>query len=186
MRGIIFTTFGEFVEQTYGYEQLDEIFTSGNYPNQGGFSPAQNYNPEALSQMIDFLAQQKEQSPEETWCEFGHFAFQFLIEHFSVIYSSRQHQIFAVNVFDFVKNLNQMHLDEVRKIYPKAKFPTFKIDIKGSEATLTYRSPARLHYLVQGLLLGCIDYFNEKIDMDMTLQHEGPDEYSEFFLRKSA
>ncbi len=52
---------------------------------------------------------------------------------------------------------------EVLKLYPEAELPSFEVkQVSRSEMSMLYHSPRRLSDLAEGLITGCLEYFNEK------------------------
>lgn len=186
MRGVIFTTFNEYVESTFGYASLDTLLCSHEYPNQGGFSSADAYSATLLVQLVEDLSLLKEKDIPEIWVDFGTFAFGSLIQKFRDVYEEKKdNAIFSKDVFDFVEHLNEIHFNELQKLYPKANFPRFEITRNGDVMTLIYSSDLALHYLVKGLLTGCIHFFDEQIDLIMEFcPFEDKQHCSKFTLKK--
>lgn len=183
MRGIIFTTFSDFVETTYGYEVLDHILLQRDYPNGGGFSIGESYCPSKLVSLVEDLATQVNLSSDNCWHDFGSYSFSSLHQNFSRLYTDESNPIFSKTTFDFVERLNVLHFDELRKLYPQAHFPKFKITRDLTQVTLKYDSKMKLHYFVKGLLQGCIDHFEENIQLSMKVETDNTGkEYSEFTL----
>lgn len=183
MRGIIFTTFSDFVEATYGYDVLDHILLQRDYPNGGGFSIGEAYCPSQLVNLVEDLATQVNLSSNHCWHDFGSYSFSSLHQNFSRLYTDESNPIFSKTTFDFVERLNVLHFDELRKIYPEANFPKFGITRTPNQVTLKYDSEMKLHYFVKGLLQGCIDHFGESILLSMKVGADSAGkEYSEFTL----
>ncbi len=70
------------------------------------------------------------------------------------------------STFDFLTNIEGYIHVEVRKLYPDADLPTFEYDItEARRLTMVYRSTRPFAALAEGLILGCIEHFGERIDV---------------------
>lgn len=170
----MFITFGDFVEREYGYATLDSILLKHTYPNQGGFSIAQDYCPSLLKQVVEDLSEARNTSIEDTWYDFGLFAFSNLYQRFARIYQNTHNPIFSTTLFDFLEQLNVIHLDELRKLYPHADFPRFEIyrTPNDERLTLIYSSKLQLNDFARGLLQGCINHFGESVILTHSMLNE--------------
>jgi hypothetical protein len=130
---------------------------------------AEAYCPSLLEDLVNALAQTCGKEINQVWYDFGYFAFTSLHKRFTSIYSNPNNPIFSKTVFDFIEKLNVIHLDELRKLYPNARFPRFEIYRNGDQSmTLVYKSTLDLSDLAEGLLQGCVDYFAENITIQVT------------------
>ncbi|WP_168188908.1 heme NO-binding domain-containing protein [Thiomicrorhabdus sediminis] len=184
MRGVIFTTFNEFVENEFGYETLDYILLQGEFPNDGGFCAGETYNPAVLVEMLQHLSAKTDIEMNSLWYKYGFYAFTSLVTQFREIYDDKESPIFNDNVFDFVEQLNIMHFTELKKIYPNAQFPRFGIEREDDQITLIYSSEMKLHHFVKGLLSGCIHFFDEPLELSMTINDDPQNTFSKFTIKR--
>lgn len=75
----------------------------------------------------------------------------------------------ALNTFQFIKQVESyIHL-EVKKLYAEANPPRFKfISSTETEMVMDYISARCFSHVCFGLILGCAEHFNERIDIQMT------------------
>jgi len=52
MKGIIFTSFLDLVEEKFGMEMLEEVISSANLPNKGAYTAVGTYDHAELVQMV--------------------------------------------------------------------------------------------------------------------------------------
>lgn len=182
MRGIIFTTFTDFMEYEFGYDILDKILLERDYPNMGGFSSGANYGIEYLYHIVNDSSKYFNGGSEELLYLFGKYAFRSLVLRFRKIYQNKNPFLLVDSAFDFIINLNDLHFEELYKLYPNAKFPRFDIVKENNSIELVYSSPLQLHYLVKGLLQGCLDFFEDSSTVSMIISEDN--KKSTFYIKK--
>lgn len=169
MRGIIFRTYLNFIQDNFGYATIDEILLKNTYPNKGGFSAAGNYKSSYLVSLVSNSKYLFGNSADNVLKAFGKYAFKFLLNRFKATYEGSKTPLHVENAFDFLDNLNIIHFDELHKLYPDAKFPKFDIQRDGvNKIVIDYSSHRNLPYLVYGLIEGCLEYFSENASLTMT------------------
>ena len=171
MRGIIFRTYLSFVKKNFGYEVLDEILLKDDYPNKGGFSSAGNYKTKYLNSLVENTTYLYDNSKNKVLEAFGRYAYGYLLDRFKQTYKTQNTPLHATNPYDFLEKLNLIHFDELKKLYPDAKFPKFDIRrVSDEHIIIEYSSYRNLPYLVNGLIKGCLDYFdsNSMVSMEET------------------
>jgi hypothetical protein len=164
MRGIIFTELYELIEDKFGFELLDDIILELNLPNDGAYSATGNY---PFSELLSIVLKLHEHTkiPIETLLEvYGEYLFKRLLE---------LHPEFAIteNVLEFLDNVeNYIHI-EVKKLYPDAELPKFKIVSKDENSfKFYYISSKKLHHLAKGLIQGLSNYYNQPLEIKMELE----------------
>lgn len=168
MRGIIFRTYLDFIKDRFGYVALDSLLSEHEYPNKGGFSTAGNYSSAYLKQLVQSSTPLFENSPERVLEEFGRYAFHYLVKMFKHSYEGANTVLDVSNAYDFLENLNVIHFDELKKIYPDAKFPKFAIERVAQEHILIeYASPRDIPSIVYGLIRGCLEYYHDDSTLSM-------------------
>ena len=64
---------------------------------------------------------------------------------------------------------NQIHV-EVLKLYPDAELPHFEIEtVDEHTLNMTYFSSRKLHSFAKGLIMGCLNHYEEKASMQLEL-----------------
>lgn len=174
MRGVIFRTYLDFIKDRFGYVALDQLLSEHEYPNQGGFSTAGNYSSDYLKSLVQGSTLLCEKSPEEVLEEFGRYAFHYLVAMFRQSYQGANTVLDANNAYDFLENLNVIHFDELKKLYPDAKFPKFAIErVSDEHILIEYASPRDIPSMVYGLIRGCLEHYNDDslLSMKPTPRH---------------
>lgn len=166
MRGVIFTELFELIEEKFGLEMLDDIIVAAALPNDGAYAATGSYPfPELLS-----IVQQLHlhtQLPIETLLEvFGEYLFSRLLAHHPQFGDTDQ-------LLDFLENVETYIHIEVKKLYPDAELPQFKIVSKDAKSfTFYYVSSKQLHHLAKGLITGASKHFDEPVEIVMTPQED--------------
>ncbi|WP_076540558.1 heme NO-binding domain-containing protein [Shewanella sp. UCD-KL21] len=160
MKGIIFSEFLELVETTFGLEVCQEILDENG--DEGVYTSAGTYDHKDLVKLIISLSKITSISIEELQTVYGKSVFTNLLG------SMPELKINSTSTFQFITQVEEyIHL-EVKKLYGDAKPPKFDL-ISSSEydMVLDYISARCFSHVCFGLIEGCAEYFNEKIDIQM-------------------
>lgn len=171
MKGVMFNSFTEFIKQKFGTNELDILLQKDNYPNKGGFSALGNYSFSYMHSLVNNSIFLFDCSKNEIVRQFGKFTYKYLYNRLIKTHEDNKNYTKYNNPYDFLENINIIHFDELRKIYPNAKFPEFEITRLGSNhIVLKYSSFRDMPYLTYGLIEGCLDFYgyNSSITMDKT------------------
>jgi hypothetical protein len=160
MKGVVFTEFLEMVENKFSPEVADRIIESSNLPSGGAYTSVGTYDHAELVQLVAKLSEETKQPVPVLIREFG--------KHLFTIFHLKYSNFFKgiPNTFQFLKNIeNYIHV-EVKKLYSDAELPRFEFkQLDAKRLELTYRSNRPFADLAEGLMLGCIAHFKEKIDV---------------------
>jgi hypothetical protein len=160
MKGMVFTEFIEFAEQHYGADTVDDAIEAADLESGGAYTAVGTYDYRELVAILQQLAERTGASSSTLLYQFG----RSLFPRFASMYG----QFFdgIDSAFDFLSQIeNYIHM-EVRKLYPDAELPQFECQ-RHSEThlDLTYRSQRGLGDLAHGLIAGCIDHFDEPLQI---------------------
>jgi len=162
MKGIIFSTFLELVERTFGLEICQDILDANN--DEGIYTSIGNYDHLNLVKLIISLSNLTNISIQSLQRVYGKSTF------INLLNSMPSLKLESKSTFEFITQVEEyIHL-EIKKLYPEAKPPKFDI-ISNSEyeMTLDYISARCLSNVCFGLIEGCAEYFDEKINIQMHL-----------------
>ena len=167
MKGIIFAEFIELVEKTFGLDVCQEILDANN--DEGIYTSAGTYDHKNLVKLIISLSQITNISVESLQKVYGKSAF------ISLLNSMPSLKIESKSTFEFITQVEEYIHVEVKKLYVDAKPPKFDlISINEYEMVLDYISARCFSHVCFGLIEGCAEYFNEKIDIQMhSIQADG-------------
>lgn len=163
MKGVVFTEFLEMVEDHFSMEVADRIIEASDLPSEGAYTSIGTYDHAEMVQLVTNLSQETDIPIPDLLCTFG----KYLFGHFAAGYPQFFEGI--EGAFPFIEKIDGYIHVEVRKLYPDAELPTFKCDTsKAGRLTVIYNSTRPFADLAKGLLMGCLEHFGEKAD----LQHE--------------
>lgn len=160
MKGIVFSQFIELAEATYSPEIVDEIITQCDLPSQGGYTAVGTYDHSELVKLVIALSDKTDTPIPDLMQLFG--------KQLLVTFTKAYPEFFSEcsGVFSFLKTLdNHIHV-EVRKLYPDAELPKFSYEEVGEDILIMeYHSERGFADLALGLLHGCVNHYNEKINI---------------------
>ena len=160
MKGIIFTSFLDLVEEKFGLEMLEEVISSANLPNGGAYTAVGTYDHAELVQMVVILSEKSSIAVEDLVKVFGQYLFGVLAETYP-------HWLQGIDsAFNLLEKLDGLIHVEVKKLYPDAKPPDFECRrIDDSQLEMIYHSPRGMGDVAEGLILGCAAYFSQSISV---------------------
>lgn len=158
MKGIVFTEFMELAEAHFGLEVVDTMIDKAHLTTQGAYTSVGTYDHNELIKMINSLSELTGETPRNLTIQFGRHLF-------GRFYQNYQHFFKDVDSsFNFLSTIENYIHPEVLKLYPDAQLPRFQVT-QMSEKVLEviYTSARPFGDLAEGLILGCIELFQEKI-----------------------
>ncbi len=160
MKGIVFAEFLEMVEDQFGFEVADDIVTNSDLPSGGAYTAVGAYDHQEMVTLVSNLSQKTDIAVPDLLKAFG----KYLFNRFTVGYGAFFKDV--PSAMDFLSGIeNHIHV-EVKKLYPDAELPRFEIHRPDSnQMEMVYRSERGLADLAEGLLNGCIEYFDESISL---------------------
>jgi hypothetical protein len=178
MKGIVFTEFIEFVEQRYSLDIADEMIEACELQSGGAYTSVGTYDCGEMLTLVTALGELTGTPVPDLVRSFGHHLFSRL---------AAAHPEFLAGIddsFSFLKLIENHIHREVRKLYPDAELPRFEWEAAEADVlVLTYRSRRPLADLAQGLILGCVDHFAERVDLKREDLADSPEMVARFTLR---
>lgn len=168
MKGLIFTTFLEMVEEKYGFEIADEIITASDLDSKGIYTAVGTYDHKELFVLIKKLSGVSGEAQNVILKKYGEFAF----TKFAIKYS---YLLKDVNdLFTFLESIdNYIHV-EVLKLYPDAELPKFETArVSSDKLILKYISKRKMSDFAEGLLIGSINHFAPKTTLTKEILADG-------------
>ncbi len=158
MKGIVFTEFLDMVEENYGPTILEETIDSAQVSSQGAYTAVGTYDYSELISLTGALAQLTNERPQDLTKNFGLYMFE-RFSHLYPVFFSEVH-----SSFDFLQSIEGFIHVEVKKLYPDAELPTFDHRvIEPNVMELIYSSDRPFGDFAEGLIQGCVNYFQEPI-----------------------
>lgn len=164
MKGIVFTEFLEMVESKFGLEVVDEIIETSNLPSEGIYTSVGTYEFNEMLSLITELSKKVNISADDLIHTFGLYLFTSLGKaHPEVIksYSNPLSLLYSIE--------DHIHV-HVKKLYPEAELPTFKI-LEKTETSISmiYSSSRGLYRLAHGLIEKSFEHFNRTASVSFEL-----------------
>ncbi|MBC8237275.1 MAG: heme NO-binding domain-containing protein [Helicobacteraceae bacterium] len=185
MRGLMFNYLLEFIEEDFGYGVVDSVIGASGVGNDGSYADGGLYADEDLLSLMSAAASVLNISTNELQVLFGHRTFRPIYEKLITIYENNVYKQNKINsAFDFIVMLDTIHYKEVVKLYPESIFPYFTLlNRTETELEFMYCSKRNLPYLAKGLLMGCAEYFKERLLIEMKEQTNEEETY--FIIKKA-
>jgi hypothetical protein len=157
VRGIVFTEFLDFVDQSFP-GATRQIVPS---PALGAsLSPVATYPEESLRDLVQQLSRVADRPVAELLTGFG----KHLFRRFAAIYP-----VFFKGPRDALSFLSSVHdhvHGDLRRFHPDAELPDLRCERHSSRhLVLEYRSARSLADLAEGLIRGCVEYFGDELEV---------------------
>ncbi|MBU3020783.1 heme NO-binding domain-containing protein [Aestuariibacter sp. A3R04] len=158
MLGIVFTTLIEMLEEKVSPEFADEVITEAKLENDGAYTAVGYYPFSELQKLVGVLVNKTGKPVDVLLYEFGIYLFGKLAKAHGQVMAGRDGILDALSVLD-----NDIHV-QVRKLYPDADLPTFKVVAQTDKTMrLQYYSTRELASLAEGLMDGAAAHFGQRI-----------------------
>lgn len=166
MRGLMFTSFIDWVSQTRGPLVADQVISSvqETLTSQGAYTAVGDYPSQELTSLATALANAEGTSTDLVMRQFGRDAFDVLNGmNPAALADSR-------DLFDLLSRIEGIIHVQVRKLYPTAKPPLIEVSrIDEARFGVTYRSHRDMVDLCQGLIEGAARHF--PVTTHVSLEH---------------
>lgn len=157
MKGIVFTELLDLVEDKFGLEVVDQIITAASLPNGGAYTAIGTYNFSEMLSLLTQLSTRTNISVDDLLLTYGEHFFAVLLSSYPQLIEKYNDPITLLSSIE-----NHIHV-EVRKIYPDAELPTFKV-IEKTENTLimVYQSSRAMSKFGLGLMNKTFAHYQTK------------------------
>lgn len=166
MKGLVFTTFYDFIEQRYGADLLDDVIDGARLSHAGAYTAVGTYPFEEMVALVTAAAKLTSMSMPDLLGSFG--------EH---CFSSWQHKMperfRSDDLFDILANVNDFHQSEVRRLYHDAELPHFDcVSRDQKRMVLDYRSCKPLADLAAGVIRGASTHLGQSVKISQCPMHQ--------------
>lgn len=160
MKGIVFTEFLEMVENRFSLDMVDNLIEECDLPSGGIYTAVGTYSHEEIVSLVSALSKYTSTPVPDLLKIFGEHLFGQFAKNYNNFFTN------STNALDFLHNIEDVIHAEVKKLYPDAQLPRFLIEkFSINKLVLIYYSDRHLEDLAEGLMIGCIKYFHEKISI---------------------
>ncbi|MFY0686991.1 MAG: heme NO-binding domain-containing protein [Cyclobacteriaceae bacterium] len=180
MKGIVFAEFLQFIENSYGYKQVDSIIESADLSTDGSYTSVGSY---PFTEMVSLLVESSritKKSHSELLRLFGHHLFKVFLDGYRQFFEGVE------SSFEIFSTLESKIHPDVRKLYPDAELPRFEVEkMNDRSMILVYRSSRKMSDFALGLIEACMEHFDEQgIIQSQKLDPDG--EVVRFVIKRGA
>ncbi len=162
MKGIVFTEFLEMVEQEFGLEVLDSIILKSNLPSEGVYTSVGTYDFFEMQKLIGNLSEETGIPVNDLIYAYGKFFFHILERHHKDIFS-----LYSSPIAMLASIENHIHV-QVRKIYPGAELPFFKIlEQRKDYLEMIYYSERSLYMFAKALMEKTFEHYDSGYQIEL-------------------
>lgn len=161
MKGIVFTSFLELVEEKFGYDMVDRILIASDLPSGGIYTSIGTYEHQEMVQLVTALSKETGVPVSDLLKTYG-------IHFFPVLSNGYPHFISdAKSAFDLLGSIEHHIHVEVIKLYPDAELPRFEIrQIDAQTLEMIYKSKRKLADLAEGLIRATFEHYHEQAQIE--------------------
>ena len=164
MKGIIFTTLNDMIEEQYGLGTWDKLIGKTNPSSKGIYTAGGTYDDAELFAYIMELAKLKNVEPAQVLETFGIYLFPVLSTCYPIFLPE------SISFKEFMKSLDKIIHAEVNNLHPDANLPTLRYEESSpNQLVVLYQSPRNLCALAIGLTKGAATLFNVPISIQQPL-----------------
>ncbi|QJD85402.1 heme NO-binding domain-containing protein [Cohnella herbarum] len=160
MKGMVFTSFLEMVENKFSLDLVDQIIEASHLPSGGSYTSVGTYHHNEMIELVVQLGERTGIPLPDLIRTFGEYLFTQLIGMYPQFVQEH------ATAFSFLQKVdNYIHV-EVRKLYPDAELPAFEYETsEPGTLVMIYRSSRPFADLAEGLILGCVQHYGEHIEI---------------------
>lgn len=164
MKGIIFTSFIEMLEEKYSFNFVDEIIEETDLPSGGAYTAVGNYDHGELVELVKQTSAKSGESLDDLLELYGRYLFSiFLVDYKDLIGE-------VSNTMDFLEQVESYIHPEVKKLYPDAQPPKFSVEHRDNDRMiLVYESKRSLSMVAKGLMEKVSEHFGESFHIEMEM-----------------
>jgi len=167
MKGIVFTEFLEMVEKEFGLEVVDDIVLKSNLPSNAIYTSVRTYDFIEMQSLIANLSKVTGIPANDLIYAYGRYFFNVLNRSYHKIF---EHYHSPLEMLASIEN--HIHV-EVRKLYPDAELPSFKI-IKQEKDYLEmlYFSERSMYMFAKALMEKTFEHYHAHSIIELELLND--------------
>ncbi len=159
MKGLVFTTFYDYCETLHGPEFLDDLIDAAGLQNDGAYTSVGTYSFEDMASLVESFAARTGTAVMTVLENFGAFCFSRWVQRIPHAFASR-------SLFDILSAVDDFHRAEIKKLYPDAELPSFKVEERTDDVLLLgYHSDKPLSDLARGVIRGVARHLGEQVEI---------------------
>ncbi len=161
MKGIIALSIKEMLIKHTDMEGWTKVLTKSGLPVNYVIKADLNIEDEVMLSLFKYSAEEMKLKENDFFYEFGNYWINvYALRHYPFFFDG------VSNMKDFLLNIKNIH-QHITKTIKDSIPPDFEFEfVNEGEIILKYISKRNLKMLVKGLLVGCSNYFNQKIELE--------------------
>ena len=160
MKGLIMVEFLQMLEQQAGQDLVDDLLDESNLESGGSYTAVGYYDDSELLELVGKLSERTGEPASVLVRKFGVYLFDRLLVHYPEDLNK------VSSAFDLLASVDNHIHREVAKLYPDAILPQFSHDFPEPDLmTLDYSSTRPLTDLAEGLILRCVEYYGDNVEL---------------------
>ena len=169
MKGIVFTELMDMVEETFGYEMVDQMLDACELESNGAYTAVGTYKFEEMQSLLTFLSTNSGLSIGQLMQAFGRYLFNTFQKNYGVFFAG------VPDSFTFLESIEDYIHVEVLKLYPDAELPRFSTERVGDkQLIMEYHSERKMGPFAYGLIEKTLEHFEEEATINQSnLNEEG-------------
>lgn len=180
MKGLVFTTFYAHVEERYGVDMLEDVIEDADLPNKGAFTSVGTYPFQHMVALVSALSKRASKPLPRVLEDFGHACFGKWVAYVPSHFENK-------SLFDILESIDNFHEHEVRKLYPDAELPSFKVESRDDRMlVLNYFSCKPLADLATGVIKGAASHLGEPVEVKHWPVTNGAQAHVRFEISRTA
>ena len=161
MKGLVFRSYLQFVEENFGDEIVEEMIEQSKLPSNAAYSNVGTYSHDEMLSMVGVLCKMKNLEPQVAVRSFGYYLFNKLAEGHKEMVAQYTDPCEFLDVLD-----NIIHR-EVKKLYSNAELPSISVKTNDKDnIQLNYSSARPFADLAYGLIESCFHYYKKKVKIE--------------------
>ena len=160
MKGIVFTEFLDFVGGRYGADMVDDIIEDACLSNGGAYTSVGTYPFSDMGALVGALAGRTGAAAPDLIRAFGSRLCQRFVVKFPAFFDAE------TCLFDFLASVDGHIHVEVRKLYPDAELPAFRVSARSARSIdVDYASCRPLEALAEGMIAAAAEHYGETVEI---------------------
>jgi predicted hydrocarbon binding protein len=161
MRGLIFTTLLDMLEDNYGIQTVNEVLESCDFSHQGAFTAGGDYPDTEIESLLKAIETKTGIGREDALHSFGLYMFENLKLKFGAIIDPFE------SAKELLANVDNVIHHEVMKLYPNKSLVVFEYEDTSAETLImVYKSKRKMCSLATGLIHAVGNHFETKININ--------------------
>jgi hypothetical protein len=160
MKGMVFTELSDMVSKTFGEEMMDDILDQCDFKSGGAYTSVGTYDYRELLKIVSVLSKYTNIAESDLMYKYGQYLFGRFYEMMPQFFDK------PGSSFEFLESVHDYIHVEVHKLYPDTELPSvIAKKVSEDKMIVTYTSQKPFSDFAAGLIRGCIDFYQQDIEV---------------------